>query len=91
MPGVADNIDPNKSFWKEYVTYPYPVKYKTAKDKRGTSWQIGYMDEYAGTDQHCEYAELSSPLLEQRRRSDSTGLNRTHTFGSLGERCSACG
>ena len=50
VPGVADNIDPNKSFWKEYVTYPYPVKYATAKDKRGTSWQIGYMDEYAGTD-----------------------------------------
>jgi pimeloyl-ACP methyl ester carboxylesterase len=50
VPGVAANIDPSKSFWKEYVTYPYPVKYKTAKDKRGTSWQIGYMDEYAGTD-----------------------------------------
>jgi pimeloyl-ACP methyl ester carboxylesterase len=50
VPGVADNIDPNRSFWKEYVTYPYPVKYATSKDKRGTSWQIGYMDEYAGTD-----------------------------------------
>ena len=50
VPGVAANIDPNKSFWKDYVTYPYPVKYATAKDKRGTSWQIGYMDEYAGTD-----------------------------------------
>jgi len=48
--GVAENIDPAKSFWKDYVTYPYPVKYATAKDKRGTSWQIGYMDEYAGTD-----------------------------------------
>jgi len=50
VPGVAANIDPSKSFWKNYVTYPYPVKYATAKDKRGTSWQIGYMDEYAGTD-----------------------------------------
>src|SRR5258705_335275 len=50
VPGVAENIDPNKSFWKEYVTYPYPVKCATVKDKRGTSWQIGYMDEYAGTD-----------------------------------------
>ncbi len=49
-PAWPTNIDPNKSFWKEYVTYPYPVKYATAKDKRGTSWQIGYMDEYAGTD-----------------------------------------
>ena len=27
VPGVAANIDPNKSFWKDYVTYPYPVKY----------------------------------------------------------------
>jgi homoserine acetyltransferase len=52
VPGVAANIDPGKSFWKEYVTYPYPVKYATAKDKRGTSWQIGYMDEYAGTDKN---------------------------------------
>jgi homoserine O-acetyltransferase/O-succinyltransferase len=25
------------------------VKYATAKDGKGTSWQIGYMDEYAGT------------------------------------------
>ena len=48
--GVATDIDPNKSFWKDYVTYPYPVKYATAKDSTGTSWQIGYMDEYAGTD-----------------------------------------
>ena len=49
VPGVAANIDPSKSFWKEYVTYPYPVKYAAAKDGHGTSWQIGYMDEYAGT------------------------------------------
>jgi homoserine O-acetyltransferase len=49
VPGVAANIDPSKSFWKDYVTYPYPVKYATAKDGHGTSWQIGYMDEYAGT------------------------------------------
>ena len=50
VPGVAANIDPSKSFWKDFVTYPYPVKYATAKDSRGTSWQIGYMDEYAGTE-----------------------------------------
>jgi homoserine O-acetyltransferase len=50
VPGVAENIDPNKSFWKDFVTYPYPVKYANAKDKSGNSWQIGYMDEYAGTD-----------------------------------------
>ncbi len=50
VPGVAENVDPSKSFWKNFVTYPFPVKYKTAKDSTGTSWEIGYMDEYAGTD-----------------------------------------
>jgi pimeloyl-ACP methyl ester carboxylesterase len=50
VPGVAETIDPKTSFWKDNVTYPYPVKYANAKDSRGTSWQIGYMDEYAGTD-----------------------------------------
>ena len=49
---VAADIDPKKSFWKDYVTYPFPVKYATAKDSTGTSWQIGYMDEYAGTDKN---------------------------------------
>jgi homoserine O-acetyltransferase/O-succinyltransferase len=48
VPGVAQNIDPRKSFWKDYVTYPYPVKYADVKDGNGTTWQIGYMDEYAG-------------------------------------------
>jgi homoserine O-acetyltransferase/O-succinyltransferase len=48
--GVAANIDPRKSFWKDYVTYPYPVKYADVKDGTGTSWQIGYMDEYAGSE-----------------------------------------
>ena len=48
---VATDIDPKKSFWKDFVTYPFPVKYATVKDSNGTSWQIGYMDEYAGTDQ----------------------------------------
>jgi homoserine O-acetyltransferase len=47
-PSVATDIDPKKSFWKNYITYPFPVKYATAKDAKGTSWQIGYMDEYAG-------------------------------------------
>jgi homoserine O-acetyltransferase/O-succinyltransferase len=49
-PGVAAVIDPAKSFWKNYVTYPFPVKYATAKDGTGAAWQIGYMDEYDGTD-----------------------------------------
>jgi pimeloyl-ACP methyl ester carboxylesterase len=49
-PGVASDMDPKKSFWKNYVTYPFPVKYATAKDSTGTPWQIGYMDEYNGSD-----------------------------------------
>lgn len=48
--GVAENIDPKRSFWKDFVTYPYPVKFASAKDKSGNSWQIGYMDEYAGSE-----------------------------------------
>lgn len=50
VPGVAEKIDSKKSFWKDFVTYPYPVRYANAQDKSGNSWQIGYMDEYAGTD-----------------------------------------
>jgi len=49
VPGVAANVDPKKSFWKDYVTYPYPVKYADVRDGNGTTWQIGYMDEYAGS------------------------------------------
>ena len=52
VPGVAANIDPSKSFWKNYVTYPYPVKYANVKDGNGVTWQIGYMDEYDGTDKN---------------------------------------
>jgi homoserine O-acetyltransferase/O-succinyltransferase len=52
VPGVATNIDPKKSFWKEFVIYPYPVKYANINDSTGTTWQIGYMDEYAGTDKN---------------------------------------
>ncbi len=49
-PGVAEKIDPNKSFWQNAMTYPFPVKYSDAKDKKGNSWKIGYMDEYYGSD-----------------------------------------
>lgn len=49
-PGVASVIDPSKSFWETAMTYPFPVKYATAKDGHGTVWKIGYMDEYAGKD-----------------------------------------
>jgi homoserine O-acetyltransferase/O-succinyltransferase len=54
VPGVAADIDPKKSFWKDFVTYPYPVKYANAKDAKGTTWQIGYMDEYAGTEKDAK-------------------------------------
>ena len=49
-PGVAANIDPNKSFWLNAMTYPFPVKFSDAKDAKGNAWKIGYMDEYNGTD-----------------------------------------
>jgi homoserine O-acetyltransferase len=40
--------DPAKSFWRDQVQYPYPVKYAKAADGRGVTWEIAYMDEYAG-------------------------------------------
>lgn len=39
---------PDKSFWRDTVVYPFPVKYAKAKDAQGTEWEIAYMDEYAG-------------------------------------------
>ncbi|WP_024281139.1 alpha/beta hydrolase [Xanthobacter sp. 126] len=48
-PSVAADITPDKSFWNSFVTYPFPVKKTKAKDSRGVEWDIGYMDEYAGT------------------------------------------
>ena len=48
-PSVAADITPDKSFWNSFVTYPFPVKKTKAKDGRGVEWDIGYMDEYAGT------------------------------------------
>lgn len=47
-PRVLMQGDPDKSFWKEQVVYPFPVKYATGKDSRGVEWEIGYMDEYEG-------------------------------------------
>ncbi|MCC7282650.1 MAG: alpha/beta hydrolase [Acetobacteraceae bacterium] len=49
-PSVAAVIDPNRSFWQDHVTYPFPVKYAQGRDGKGRTWQIGYMDEYAGTE-----------------------------------------
>jgi len=49
-PSVARDITPDKSFWNDFVTYPFPVKKTKVKDSQGIEWDIGYMDEYAGTD-----------------------------------------
>ncbi len=53
-PGVAENITPDKSFWNNFVTYPFPVKKTKVKDSRGVEWDVGYMDEYSGTDPNPE-------------------------------------
>lgn len=49
-PSVAAQIDANRSFWRDHVTYPFPVKYADVRDRRGRPWTIGYMDEYAGNE-----------------------------------------
>lgn len=49
-PSVAADITPDRSFWNDFVTYPFPVKKAKVKDGQGVAWDIGYMDEYAGTD-----------------------------------------
>jgi pimeloyl-ACP methyl ester carboxylesterase len=48
--GVKMPADPKKSFWLDHMTYPFPVKFAKGKDSLGREWEIGYMDEYAGTD-----------------------------------------
>lgn len=45
---VVDQPDPAKSFWRDQVHYPFPVKYAQASGRRGVAWEIAYMDEYAG-------------------------------------------
>jgi pimeloyl-ACP methyl ester carboxylesterase len=47
-PRINMNPDPKKSFWKDEMVSPFPVKYAKAKDGHGVEWQIGYMDEYCG-------------------------------------------
>lgn len=46
-PGVASEIDPEESFWKDHVTYPFPVKFAQASTAEGDVYEIGYMDEVA--------------------------------------------
>lgn len=47
-PRINMDPDPAKSFWKEEMVSPFPVKYAKVKDRRGVEWEIGYMDEYCG-------------------------------------------
>ena len=44
--------DPAKSFWKDEMVSPFPVKYAKVKDRRGVEWEIGYFDEYCGKDKN---------------------------------------
>ncbi|HTP94786.1 MAG TPA: alpha/beta hydrolase [Burkholderiales bacterium] len=44
-PRVNMKPDPAKSFWKDEMVSPFPVKYAKVKDRRGVDWEIGYMDE----------------------------------------------
>jgi pimeloyl-ACP methyl ester carboxylesterase len=55
-PRINMKPDPAKSFWKDEMVSPFPVKYAKVKDKRGVEWEIGYMDEYCGK-------EKSPPVL----------------------------
>lgn len=45
----VDQGDPAKSFWRDQVQYPYPVKYAKGTDALGVEWEIGYMDIYNGS------------------------------------------
>jgi homoserine O-acetyltransferase len=47
-PRINMKPDPAKSFWKEEMVSPFPVKYAKVKDRRGVDWEIAYMDEYCG-------------------------------------------
>lgn len=51
-PQINMNPDPKKSFWKDEMVSPFPVKYAKVKDGRGVEWELGYMDEYCGKQAH---------------------------------------
>ena len=48
-PRVNMQPSPSRSFWKQEMVSPFPVKYANVKDKRGIEWEIGYMDVKCGT------------------------------------------
>ncbi|KAB7619530.1 alpha/beta fold hydrolase [Alkalilimnicola sp. S0819] len=49
-PATVGEARPDVSFWGETVTYPFEVKYSTARDERGVEWEFAYMDEFIGED-----------------------------------------
>lgn len=51
-PRINPNPSPGKSFWREEMVSPFPVKYAKVKDKRGVEWELGYMDEYCGKERN---------------------------------------
>ncbi|MEJ5988492.1 alpha/beta hydrolase [Ramlibacter sp. PS3R-8] len=51
-PRINMKPSPGKSFWKDEMVSPFPVKYAKARDKRGVEWEIGYIDEYCGKDRN---------------------------------------
>ena len=51
-PRINMKPDPAKSFWKDEMVSPFPVKYAKARDRRGVEWDIGYFDEYCGKDRN---------------------------------------
>jgi pimeloyl-ACP methyl ester carboxylesterase len=51
-PRVNMQPDPKRSFWKDELVSPFPVKYATVRDRRGIDWEIGYMDEYCGKEKN---------------------------------------
>jgi homoserine O-acetyltransferase/O-succinyltransferase len=51
-PRINPNPSPAKSFWRDEMVSPFPVKYAKVKDKRGVEWELGYMDEYCGKERN---------------------------------------
>ncbi len=51
-PVNVEKGSPEKSFWRDQVTYPFAVKYTKAKDSKGIVWEVAYMDEYYGINPH---------------------------------------
>ncbi|WP_222623005.1 alpha/beta hydrolase [Ramlibacter cellulosilyticus] len=47
-PKVNMQADKARSFWKQEMVSPFPVKYAQVQDRRGVQWELGYMDEYCG-------------------------------------------